>query len=75
MPLWQSDLGLVRWVELLHERSLSVSLLAPVSRGTAKPTVFEITSIWNALGYVADVAQGGLTGPTIKLYEIPADRR
>ena len=39
------------------------------------PSVVEITSIRNALGYVAEVAHGGLSGPTIKVYEIPAERR
>ena len=50
-------------------------LLTTYSPVQAKPTVLEITSIWNALGYAVDVAHGGLSGPTIKLYEIPADRR
>jgi Dolichyl-phosphate-mannose-protein mannosyltransferase len=39
------------------------------------PTVLEITSIWHSLGYLGEVAHGGLSGPTIKVYEIPADRR
>jgi hypothetical protein len=38
-------------------------------------TVFEIPSIWNAVANVVEVAHGGLSGPTIKIYEIPADRR
>jgi len=49
-------------------------LLTTYNPVLAQPTVLEITSIWNALGYVRDVAQGGLSGPTIKLYEIPAGR-
>ena len=50
-------------------------LLTTYNPVQAKPSVLEVTSIWNAVGYVVDVAHGGLSGPTIKLYEIPADRR
>jgi hypothetical protein len=50
-------------------------LLTTYNPVLVQPTVLEITSIWNALGYVRDVAKGGLSGPTIKLYEIPAGRR
>lgn len=38
-------------------------------------SVLELASIWGSLSYVADIARGGFSGPTIKLYEIPADRR
>ena len=38
-------------------------------------SVLELASIWGSVGYVADIARGGFSGPTIKLYEIPADRR
>ena len=39
------------------------------------PTILEITSIPNALGYAIEVAHGGMSGPEIKLYAIPPDRR
>ena len=38
-------------------------------------SALELVSIWGSLSYVADIARGGFSGPTIKLYEIPADRR
>ena len=49
-------------------------LLTTYNPVLVEPTAFEITSIWNAVGYVLDVAHGGFSGPTIKVYEIPADR-
>ena len=49
-------------------------LLATYNPVLVEPTAFEIPSIWNAVGYVLDVAHGGFSGPTIKVYQIPADR-
>lgn len=45
----------------------------PVPTGT--PTVLEISTIWNATRYLQHVAQGGLSGPTIKVYKIPSRDR
>ena len=42
---------------------------------SGQPTILEITSIPNALGYAIEVAHGGMSGPEIKLYAIPPDRR
>jgi len=50
-------------------------LLTTYNPVLVQSTVLEITSIWNALGYVRDVAKGGFSGSTIKLYEIPGGRR
>ena len=35
----------------------------------------EISNIWNGLDYVRQIAGGGLSGPTIELYEYPAAGR
>ena len=40
----------------------------PVAIG--KPTVFEVPSIWNAAVYALHAAQGGYSGPTIKVYRV-----
>jgi 4-amino-4-deoxy-L-arabinose transferase-like glycosyltransferase len=56
----------------LNEQFRLLKTFDPVTPG--KVSVLEITSIWNTLDYVGRVARGGLGGPTIKLYEIPADR-
>jgi 4-amino-4-deoxy-L-arabinose transferase-like glycosyltransferase len=37
-----------------------------------KPTVFEVPSIWNAAGYLLQAAQGGYSGPTIRVYRVPS---
>jgi hypothetical protein len=50
-------------------------LVTYASSALRKPSVFEPVSIWNALGYAADLAHGGLVGPTIKVYQIPAAQR
>lgn len=38
----------------------------------ATPTALEPLSIWNSIGYVGRLAQGGLVGPKITVHEIPA---
>lgn len=45
----------------------------PLTR--SDPTFLEIPNIWNDLGYATHLAGDGLSGPTIELYEIPADQR
>ena len=44
----------------------------PATRGN--PTTLEGTSIWDALNYSRQVVLGGLSGPTIEVYEIPTER-
>lgn len=38
-------------------------------------SLFEVAGIWRSVGYLAGIAGGGLSGPTLQLYEIPADHR
>jgi hypothetical protein len=62
-----------KFYALLDRQFPMLTTYYPAAQG--KPTAFEIPSIWNALVYVGDVANGRFTGPTIKVYKIPADRR
>ena len=62
-----------KFYALLDRQFPMLTTYYPAAQG--KPTAFEIPSIWNALVFVADVANGRFTGPTIKVYKIPADRR
>jgi hypothetical protein len=62
-----------KFYALLDEQFPMLTTYYPAAQG--KPTAFEIPSIWNALVYVGDVAHGRFSGPTIKVYKIPADRR
>ena len=62
-----------KFYALLDRQFPLLTTYYPAAQG--KPTAFEIPSIWNALVYVGDVANGRFTGPTIKVYKIPADRR
>ena len=62
-----------KFYALLDKQFPMLTTYYPAAQG--KPTAFEIPSIWNALVYVGDVAHGRFTGPTIKVYKIPADRR
>jgi len=62
-----------RFYRLLREQYPLVATYHPVSEPV--PTVFATVGIWRSLRYLTGLARGGLAGPTIKLYEIPADRR
>jgi hypothetical protein len=62
-----------RFYAILDKQFPLLATYQPAAVG--QPTVFEIPSIWNAVANVVEVAHGGLSGPTIKIYEIPADRR
>jgi hypothetical protein len=62
-----------RFYAILDEQFPLLTTYRPAPIG--RPTVFEIPTIWNAVANVVGVAHGGLSGPTIKLYEIPADRK
>jgi hypothetical protein len=62
-----------RFYAILDKQFRLLTTYDPATSG--QPTVLEITSIRNALGYAVAVAHGGFSGPTIKLYEIPADRK
>ena len=62
-----------KFYALLDKQFPMLTTYYPAAQG--KPTAFEIPSILNALVFVADVAHGRFTGPTIKVYTIPADRR
>ena len=62
-----------RFYAILDKQFPLLTTYQPAAVG--QPTVFEIPSIWNAVANVVEVAHGGLSGPTIKIYEIPADRR
>ena len=62
-----------RFYAILGKQFPLLTTYQPVAVG--QPTVFEIPSIWNAVANVVGVAHGGLSGPTVKIYEIPADRR
>jgi 4-amino-4-deoxy-L-arabinose transferase-like glycosyltransferase len=46
-------------------------LLTTFDPATRASSVLEITSIWNALGFLGHVARGANVGPTIKLYGFP----
>lgn len=39
------------------------------------PGLLATVGIWRSLTYLSGLASGGYSGPTIKLYEIPVDRR
>jgi hypothetical protein len=62
-----------RFYALLDKQFVLLSTYDPSAHG--EPTLFEIPSIRNALDYALRLAHGGLGGPTIKVYLIPADRR
>ena len=61
-----------RFYTLVNEQLPRLATYDPATPGN--PTVLEVTNIWNAATYVGQVARGGLSGPTIKLYEIAAER-
>jgi 4-amino-4-deoxy-L-arabinose transferase-like glycosyltransferase len=61
-----------RFYAMLKEQFPLLMTFYPATRRNA--TVLEGTNIWNALDYVGQVARGGLCGPNIELYEIPAKR-
>ncbi len=62
-----------RFYRLLAQQYPLVTTLDPVP--TPVPTVFATAGIWRSVEYIGSTARGGLSGPTIKLYAIPADRR
>ena len=73
---WDSDpkyASQQNFYKLLGQQFVIVTTYKPVP--DTQHTIFDPTRIWRNLSYLADVAHGGLSGPTIKLYEIPADRR
>jgi 4-amino-4-deoxy-L-arabinose transferase-like glycosyltransferase len=58
-----------KFYAMLEKQYPLVTTFDPATRGNV--SVLEVTSISNAVG---QVARGGLVGPRIELYEIPADR-
>jgi Dolichyl-phosphate-mannose-protein mannosyltransferase len=62
-----------RFYAMVNEQFPLLTTFEPTGRGTA--SVLEVTNIWNDLGFVGNLTRGGPVGPTIKLYEIPADQR
>ncbi len=62
-----------RFYQMLAHQFVLVTTYNPVPE--PKPIIFDVVAIWRNFGYIAGIGGGGLSGPTIKLYEIPADRR
>ncbi|MGI8416542.1 MAG: ArnT family glycosyltransferase [Nakamurella sp.] len=62
-----------RFYRLLSEQFPLVTTLEPVPG--PDPSVFAAVGIWRSIGYVDGVSRSGYSGPTIKLYAIPANRR
>lgn len=62
-----------QFYRLLNEQFPLVTTLKPVPGPDA--SLLASVGIWRSVAYIADVADGGDSGPTIRLYEIPADRR
>lgn len=58
---------------LLSEQFPLVTTLQPVPEPA--PGILATVGIWRSAAYMVGLAHGGFSGPTIKLYEIPADRR
>jgi hypothetical protein len=62
-----------RFYQLLSAQYPLVATLDPVPGPDG--SLLAIAGIWRSAAYIAGVARGGSSGPTIRLYEIPADRR
>ncbi len=62
-----------QFYRLLSEQFPLVTTLQPVPGPF--PSLLAAVGTWRSIAYIAGVASGGLSGPTVKLYEIPADRR
>lgn len=62
-----------RFYRLLSEQFPLVTTLEPVP--APDPSVFATAAIWRSAAYLDGVSRGGYSGPTIKLYAIPANRR
>ncbi|MDQ6658865.1 MAG: glycosyltransferase family 39 protein [Actinomycetota bacterium] len=58
---------------LLSKQFPLVTTLRPVP--SPDPSVFAVVAIWRSLAFLDGVLGGGDTGPTVKLYAIPANRR
>lgn len=69
-PKYQTE---QQFYKMLSEQFPLLTTLQPVPGPHA--SLLSTVGIWRSVGYIAGIAGGGYSGPTIKLYEIPADRR